>query len=241
MLQFVMQEINSIFRNIKVIAFDADDTLWENENFFRAAEQEFYSLMKNFADKDFLEQKLFQKEVGHLGLYGYGIKSFTLSMIETALEVSKHKVSPEIISQIITIGKKMLAYPVRLLDDVEKTLEFLKSKGFFIIVATKGDLIDQERKLKQSGLLKYFNHIEVMTDKQTENYKALFKKLNIVETEFLIIGNSLKSDIIPVVKLGGKAIHIPYHTTWVHEEADKLDLKNLDYLKIKKIGELIKF
>jgi len=227
------------FPNIKVIAFDADDTLWENENFFREAEQEFYALMENYADKDFLEQKLFQTEIGHLSLYGYGIKSFILSMIETALKVSKNEVSQEIILEILQIGKRMLNHPVRLLKGVESTLKLLSEKNYRLVVATKGDLLDQERKLKQSGLQKYFHHIEVMTDKQGSNYKSLFQNLAVKPSEFLMIGNSLKSDILPILKLGGQAIHIPYHTTWVHESLNEEDLKQHQYFKLESLEGLI--
>lgn len=227
------------YKKIKVIAFDADDTLWENENFFREAEQEFYKLLKDYADVDFLEQKLFQTEIGHIGIYGYGIKSFILSMIETALKVSKNQVSQEHIAEIIQIGKRMLAYPVRLLAEVENTLQYLQKQNYQLIVATKGDLLDQERKLKQSGLLHYFHHIEVMTEKKEENYKSLLTRLDIRPNEFLMIGNSLKSDVIPVLKLGGQAIHVPYHTTWVHEEVDESIMSNYKYPTIKNLGEII--
>ena len=227
------------YKKIKVIAFDADDTLWENENFFREAEQEFYKLLKDYADVDFLEQKLFQTEIRHISIYGYGIKSFILSMIETALKVSKNQVSQEHIAEIIQIGKRMLAYPVHLLAEAETTLQYLQKQNYQLIVATKGDLLDQERKLKQSGLLHYFHHIEVMTEKKEENYKSLLIRLDIRAEEFLMIGNSLKSDVIPVLKLGGEAIHIPYHTTWVHEEVDKSIISNYKYPTLKNLGEII--
>lgn len=226
------------YNKIKVIAFDADDTLWENENFFREAEQEFYSLMKGYADASFLEQKLFQTEISHLSLYGYGIKSFILSMIETALKVSKNEVSQDIIAEIIQIGKRMLKHPVRLLEGVETSLKYLSEQDYLLVVATKGDLLDQERKLKQSGLLDYFHHIEVMTDKKDANYRALLRHLNIEPSQFLMIGNSLKSDILPVLELGGQAIYIPYHTTWVHESLQKDDLKNYEYLTLESLEDL---
>ncbi len=226
------------YSKIKVIAFDADDTLWENENFFREAEQEFYSLMKNYADASFLEQKLFQTEIGHLSLYGYGIKSFILSMIETALKVSKNELSQDIIAEIIQIGKRMLKHPVRLLEGVESSLKYLSEQGYILVVATKGDLLDQERKLKQSGLLDYFHHIEVMTDKQDVNYRTLLKHLNIEPSQLLMVGNSLKSDILPVIKLGAQAIHIPYHTTWVHEELAKTELSRYQYLELGSLLEI---
>lgn len=226
------------YSKIKVIAFDADDTLWENENFFRDAEQEFYSLMKDYADASFLEQKLFQTEISHLSLYGYGIKSFILSMIETALKVSKNEVSQDIIAEIIQIGKRMLKHPVRLLEGVETSLKYLSEQDYLLVVATKGDLLDQERKLKQSRLLDYFHHIEVMTDKKDANYRALLRHLNIEPSQFLMIGNSLKSDILPVLELGGQAIYIPYHTTWVHESLQKDDLKNYEYLTLESLEDL---
>lgn len=227
------------FEKIKVIAFDADDTLWENENFFRDAEKEFYLLLDQYGKADFLEQKLFRTEVGHLGLYGYGIKSFILSMIETALTVSKHKVSGEIINQILLIGKRMLAHPVLILPEVENCLKYFQSQNYQLILATKGDILDQERKLKQSGLSSYFHQIEVMTEKKTENYQSLFDRLNTKAEEFLMIGNSLKSDVIPVIELGGQAIYVPYRTTWSHESVKDSELIGLDYLHIKSLGELI--
>ena len=226
-------------KNIKTIAFDADDTLWENENFFRDAEKEYYYLMKEFANKETLEKALYKTEIGHLNLYGYGIKSFILSMIESALEISKHQVSPEIISKIIEIGKKMLKHPIRLLKNVEETLTYFKSKNIKLIIATKGDLIDQESKLKQSGLAHYFDHIEIMTDKKINNYLELLKQLNIKPLEFVMIGNSLKSDIIPVTEIEGKAIHIPYHTTWMHEEAEKQSISPELFMEIKSLQELL--
>ena len=166
----------SFFDNIKTIAFDADDTLWENENFFREAEEEYYYLMKEFGKKDELEKALYKTEIGHLNLYGYGIKSFILSMIESALEISKHQVSPKIISEIVEIGKNMLNHPVRLLKNVEETLTYFKSKNIKLIIVTKGDLIDQERKLRKSSLAHYFDHIEIMSDKKTDNYTKLLNR-----------------------------------------------------------------
>lgn len=227
------------FENIKIVAFDADDTLWENENFFRDAEKEFYQLLREYGNPQFLEQKLFRTEVGHLSLYGYAIKSFILSMIETALSVSKNQVSSEITNQILLIGKRMLAHPVLLLPEVENCLKHFQLQDYQIILATKGDILDQERKLKQSGLSSYFHHIEVMTEKKTENYQSLFDRLNAKAEEFLMIGNSLKSDVIPVIELGGQAIHVPYRTTWSHESVKDSELIGLDYLQIKSLGELI--
>jgi putative hydrolase of the HAD superfamily len=205
--------------NIHTIAFDADDTLWVNETFFRDAEDEVCKLLSPYIDYESCQQRLFEMEMRNLSLYGYGIKPFTLSLIECAQEVSEGKVTNEIIASIIDIGKEMLNAPVDLIDGIEEVLEKLSDK-YKLVVATKGDLLDQERKLEKSGLSKYFHHIEVMSDKQPANYLKLVKHLDIDPTSFLMIGNSLKSDVLPVLEIGGHAFHIPFHTTWAHEQVD---------------------
>ncbi len=205
------------YKNIKVIAFDADDTLWVNETYYREAEDQFMRLLAEYETKNTIDQELFKTEMKNLSLYGYGIKSFILSMIETALELSNYTVTPRIIEKIIGIGKAMLEKPLELLDDVEFTLKTLKPK-YKLILATKGDLLDQERKLKKSGLMQYFHHIEILSDKKTDNYRQLLSRLEIRNSEFLMVGNSLKSDILPLLEIGAQAIHIPFHTTWIHEE-----------------------
>ena len=204
------------YSNIKVIAFDADDTLWINETYYREGENKFYKLMSAYETENKLDQELFKKEMENLHLYGYGIKSFMLSMIESALELSNYKLNPKIIEEVINIGKDMLEKPIELLDGVEETLQTLNPK-YRIILATKGDLLDQERKLEKSGLEKYFHHIEILSEKKKENYKKLIKHLDIAPSEFLMIGNSLKSDVLPLIEIGAHAIHIPFHTTWAYE------------------------
>ncbi|MEZ4840815.1 MAG: HAD family hydrolase [Flavobacteriaceae bacterium] len=204
------------YSNIKVIAFDADDTLWINETYYREGENKFYKLMSAYETENKLDQELFKKEMENLPLYGYGIKSFMLSMIESALELSNYKINPKIIEEVINIGKDMLEKPIELLEGVEETLQTLNSK-YRIILATKGDLLDQERKLEKSGLEKYFHHIEILSEKKRENYKKLIKHLDIAPSEFLMIGNSLKSDVLPLIEIGAHAIHIPFHTTWAYE------------------------
>ncbi len=205
--------------NIKVIAFDADDTLWVNEPYFQETEEKFCELLAPYLSKHTLSQELFKTEIGNLRLYGYGIKGYILSMIEAALQISNHTISNEVISKIIQYGKELLEHPIELLDGVEETLEALKGK-YKLVVATKGDLLDQRRKLHNSGLGKYFHHIEVMSDKQEIDYQDLLKRLEIEASEFLMVGNSLKSDVLPVLGIGGHAIHIPFHTTWAHEKID---------------------
>ncbi|WP_298324027.1 HAD family hydrolase [uncultured Dokdonia sp.] len=205
--------------NIHTIAFDADDTLWVNETFFRDAEDEVCKLLSPYIDYESCQKRLFEMEMRNLSLYGYGIKPFTLSLIECAQEVSEGNVTNEIIASIIDIGKEMLNAPVDLIDGIEEVLDQLSDK-YKLVVATKGDLLDQERKLEKSGLSKYFHHIEVMSDKQPVNYLKLVKHLDISPDTFLMIGNSLKSDVLPVLEIGGHAFHIPFHTTWAHEQVD---------------------
>jgi putative hydrolase of the HAD superfamily len=205
--------------NIKVIAFDADDTLWVNEPYFQETEEKFCELLAPYLSRHTLSQELFKTEIANLRLYGYGIKGYILSMIEAALQISNNTISNEIIAKIILYGKELLEKPIELLDGVEEVLEILNPQ-YKIVVATKGDLLDQRRKLHNSGLGKYFHHIEVMSDKQEVDYSDLVKRLDIHPSEFLMIGNSLKSDVLPVLGIGGHAIHIPFHTTWAHEKID---------------------
>ncbi len=224
--------------NIKVISFDADDTLWVNEPFYRETEAEFCKILSKFHSEDFVNQQLLNMEFRNLDLYGYGAKGFVLSLLETALRITDNKISQKKIGQIIDLGKQLLNKPIELLDGVIETLQYLSTKDYKLIVATKGDLLDQERKLKNSNLEKYFHHIEVMTDKKTENYLSLIKHLDIKPQEFLMIGNSLRSDILPVLEIGGQAIHIPFHTTWVHEEVEENDLRKFNFTRIESISAL---
>jgi putative hydrolase of the HAD superfamily len=205
--------------NLKVIAFDADDTLFVNEPYFQEVEQKFCALLSDYLSQQGLSQELFRVEIENLDLYGYGIKGYTLSMIEAAMKISNKTISIDIVEKIIDYGKELLQKPIVLLDGVEETLAALQGK-YKLIVATKGDLKDQQSKLHRSGLGHYFHHIEVMADKQELNYEKLLKRLEIAPEEFFMIGNSLKSDVLPVLAIGGYAVHVPYHTTWAHERVD---------------------
>ena len=229
-----------MYKNVKVVAFDADDTLWVNETYFREAEHEFAKLLSSFETENKIDQELFQTEIKNLEMYGYGIKGFVLSMIECALELSNKDVQGQVIEKIIDIGKEMLTKPIDLLDGVEEVLSSLHGK-YRLIVATKGDLLDQERKLENSGLLKYFHHIEVMSEKKEGDYEKLLGHLDIKSSELLMIGNSLKSDVLPLVNVGAEAIHVPFHTTWVHEEVTKQDALNSEYKTIQKITDILEF
>ena len=191
-------EVN--YQNIKVIGFDADDTLWVNETYFREAEKKFTNLLSQYETPNKIDQELFRMEMDNLPLYGYGVKAFTLSMVESALELSNYNISTKTIEAILNIGKDMLNKPVKLLEGVEEVLKVL-SKKYRLILATKGDLLDQEQKLEKSGLTDYFHHIEVLSDKKEANYSKLLNHLDINPSEFLMIGNSLKSDILPLVNI----------------------------------------
>ena len=205
--------------NIKVIAFDADDTLWINEPFFQETEKKFYDLMGDYLPEHSIAKELFKIEIDNLDVYGYGINAYILSMIEAALRISENTISIEAIGKIIEYGKEMLEKPVELLEGVEEALKALHGK-YKLVVATKGDLKDQHRKLHDSGLGHYFHHIEVMSDKKQIDYQKMLKRLEVEPSEFLMIGNSLKSDVLPVLEIGGHACHIPFHTTWLHEQID---------------------
>jgi len=205
---------------IEVIGFDADDTLWVNEPYYREAESKFVKLVSGYGVGGDIAASLFNTEMANLELYGYGIKAFMLSLVECAIDLTGGSVTASTISEIIGIGKGMLQRPIELLDGVKKVLEDLAPK-YKLIVATKGDLLDQESKMKRSGISSFFHHIEVMSDKRDENYIQLLRHLEIEPSGFLMIGNSMKSDIIPVLNLGAMAIHIPFHTTWEHEEVDE--------------------
>lgn len=203
--------------NPKIIAFDADDTLWHNEPYFDEAQERFCQLFQDYASSQEILGLILNHQVKNLPLYGFGIKAFTLSMIETALQLTQHKISGKGIDQIITIGKDLLQKPVELLPNVEDVLKQLQGK-YKLVVATKGDLKDQHRKLHDSGIGHYFHHIEVLSDKTELDYEKMFGRLDCKAEDFLMIGNSLKSDVLPVLNLGGFAIHVPYHTTWEYEK-----------------------
>ena len=225
--------------NIKVIAFDADDTLWVNEPYFKEIEEKFCDLLEDYLPRHTLVKELFKTEIDNLALYGYGVKGFMLSMIETALRVTNNTLNIEVIEKALGYGKELLQKDIELLDGVEDVLKAVKGK-YKLVVATKGDLLDQERKLKKSGLEHYFHHIEVMSDKQEADYLSLIKHLDIEPSQFLMLGNSLKSDVLPVLAIGGHAVHIPYHTTWAHEHVEhKVEHENFRH--VTHINEVLSF
>ncbi|MET4138323.1 HAD family hydrolase [Pedobacter sp. UYP1] len=227
-----------IKNQIQVIAFDADDTLWVNEPYFQQTELAFCQLLEAYLPVQEVSQELFKTEMKNLTLYGYGVKGFMLCMIETLSRVSNDSASILLVNKVIELGQALLQQPVNLLDGAEEVLRQLKS-DFRLVVATKGDLLDQERKLRKSGLQNYFHHIEIMSDKQTGDYQKLLKHLDCNPENFLMLGNSIKSDILPVLELGGYAAHIPYHTTWAHEQITD-SIAHPNFLPLNTMTEIIK-
>ena len=222
----------------KVIAFDADDTLWVNEPYFREAEDQFAKLLSIYETENKIQQELYKVITGNIPLYGYGVKSCILSMIQCATELSNNQLPAKITQQILNIGKEMLSKPIELLPGIEEVLKVL-SKKYTLIVLTKGDLLDQEKKLERSGLLKYFHHVEVMSEKNPEGYQRILKHLDIAPKDFLMIGNSLKSDVLPVLNIGAEAIHIPFHSIWQFEIVDQNRLEDQQYKTLSSVKKLL--
>lgn len=219
---------------IKVIAFDADDTLWINEPIFQETEKKFCDMLEDFLPHHTVSRELLAVEIQNVPYYGYGVKSFMLSMIESAIKISAGTIGVETIQKIIDLGKEMLDKPVENIEGVEQVLQALNGK-YKLVMATKGDLLDQEKKLIKSGLEKYFHHTEIVSEKKEPEYRKLIKHLDIEPSEFLMIGNSIKSDILPVLNIGGHAYHVPYHTTWEYEKVEK----NIDHPNFRQLEKII--
>ena len=223
---------------IDVIAFDADDTLWHNESLFSMTQEKFAALLAPHCEPETVEQRLYQTELRNLQYYGYGIKSFTLSMIETAIDLSGGEIRGGEIQEIINFARWMLKEPIQLLDGVAETINQLADK-FRLMVITKGDLFDQETKIARSGLGNYFFAVEVVSEKNAEVYRTLLAKHGIEPSRFLMVGNSLPSDVLPVVEIGGQAVHIPYHVTWQHETVVPHQLERDGYIELDHSGQLV--
>lgn len=205
---------------ITTIGFDADDTLWQNERFFRLTEDRFQALLADHADPDHLAERLLATERRNLKLYGFGAKGFTLSMIETAVAVADDDLPAKVVAEILALGRDMLEHPVEPLAGVADTLERLRSAGHRLVVITKGDLLDQEQKLARSGLGELFDAVEIVSEKTPETYARIFGRFGAGEGEAVMIGNSAKSDILPALAAGHWGFHIPYHLTWAAERAE---------------------
>ena len=220
-----------------VIAFDADDTLWHNETLYVSTQEKFKKLLARYHPEEWIDKHLYETEMRNLEFYGYGIKSFTLSMIETAIELSEGRINGHEVKNILEFGREMMANPVEVLDDAEGVLHKLSS-SYTLMLITKGDLIDQKSKLFRSGLESYFDHVEIVSNKSTETYAAVLGKHLIKPDRFLMVGNSMRSDILPVIAAGGQAVYIPYHVTWVHETVREEETSQHDYYQLQGIDQL---
>lgn len=206
---------------IEAIGLDADDTLWENETFFRVTEGEFVALLGEYADGADIASRLLDVERANLARYGFGIKGFMLSMVQTAIELTDGRIDGRAIGRILELGQEMLAHPVDLLPGVPEALDALA--GHRLILITKGDLIDQERKIAASGLAERFDAVEILADKSPETYSRVLFRAGVAPEDFVMVGNSMKSDVLPVVELGGHGVLIPHAMTWAIEHADAPD------------------
>jgi putative hydrolase of the HAD superfamily len=220
-----------------VIGFDADDTLWHNESIFEKTHERYRALLSQYHDADTVDRTLFATEMRNLELYGYGVKGFTLSAIETAIQLTAGKIRADEIQHLIELGRDMLAHPVDLLDGVIETLSTL-STNHRLIVITKGDLRDQERKLEKSGLAAHFEKVEIVSEKNEATYSGIFRRHAITAKRFLMVGNSLKSDILPVLTLGGAGAYVPYHLTWAAERVEEVPPVQGRLFRLKTLREL---
>jgi putative hydrolase of the HAD superfamily len=220
-----------------VVAFDADDTLWHNEILYANVQERFKRLLSPYSDAEAVEAQLYEIEMRNLASYGYGIKAFALSMIETAIELSCGRIAASQVSQIIGFAKEMLAAEVTLFEHAERTVIQL-SKTYPLMLITKGDLLDQRRKLVRSGLEEYFFRVEVVADKTSDIYQALLKERGIAPQHFVMIGNSLRSDILPVVSIGATAIYVPQDLTWAHEAEVGQEPETGLYHQVEHLGQV---
>ena len=205
---------------IRVIGLDADDTLWHNESVFERVHQRYRALLSQYHDAPTVDQALIETERRNLSLYGYGVKGFTLSAIETAIELTAGKIGTDEIRSILASGREMLAHPVELFEGVRETMAALAG-NYRLILITKGDLLHQQSKLEKSGLAAHFQHIEIVSEKNPETYACILKRLAIAPSTFLMVGDSLKSDILPVLQIGGSAVHIPHCLQWELDQTDQ--------------------
>jgi putative hydrolase of the HAD superfamily len=223
--------------SITVVGLDGDDTLWHNETRFNLTQGELRELLnRHVADAD-VDRRLFEIEMKNLAVYGYGVKSFTLSMIETAIQLTEGRILATDLEVILGWGKRMLMQPTELLDGVEPALREL-SERYDLLLITKGDLFDQESKLARSGLADLFLGVEIVSEKNVSSYRAILSRRGIKAEEFVMVGNSLRSDIVPVLELGARAVHIPYHVTWHHEQVPEESLPKSGWYRLERIGDL---
>lgn len=201
------------------IGFDGDDTLWHNESLFSMTQDRFRALLAHAVEPADLDRRLLDTERANLRFYGYGIKGFVLSMIETAIDVTDAQVDPRALRSLVEFGKAMLEHPVELLPGVAEVVAALSTR-YRLLLITKGDLFDQESKVARSGLAERFAAVEIVSEKDPDTYRRILERHGVEPSRFVMVGNSVRSDILPVLAIGGHAVHVPYHLTWAHEHAD---------------------
>lgn len=221
---------------LKIIAFDADDTLWHNEHLYQAAQTGFKTLLAQYHRPEWVDERLFQTEMRNIEHYGYGIKSFTLSMVETAIELTEGRITGADIQTVLNLGKAMLTAEIQLIEHVSDIVAQLAATHTLVVI-TKGDLRDQEDKIARSGLASHFTHVEIVSDKSARTYQRLMDKYGSAPDQFLMVGNSLRSDILPVLELGATAVYIPHQLTWAHEHAER-PVGHAGYYEMENIGLL---
>ena len=220
-----------------VVALDADDTLWHNETLFTATQTRFRELLAPYHDIEHIDRRLYETETRNLQHFGYGVKGFTLSMIETAIELTEGRVAGAEVQRIIDLGREMLRAPVELLDGVAETVAALAAT-YRIVLVTKGDLFDQESKLARSRVGDRFSAVEIVSEKDARTYAAVMARQRVEPARFVMVGNSLRSDVLPVLEAGGAAVHIPYHVTWLHEQVDEAALAGKVFAQLESIRDL---
>jgi putative hydrolase of the HAD superfamily len=221
---------------ITTVALDADDTLWHNESIFHLTQAQYVDLLKDYGEPDHMKARLLEVELRNLALYGYGVKSFTLSMIETAIDLTRGAVPAKTIAAIMDLGRAMLEHPVEPLPGVAETLTALKD-GYKLVMVTKGDLLNQEQKLARSGLGEHFHAIEIVSEKNAGTYRRVVARQGVRPEATVMIGNSMKSDVLPALEAGLWGVHIPYHITWTHEHAEE-PTESPRFAKLETIAEV---
>lgn len=219
------------------LAFDADDTLWHSERLYAEMQGRFANMLSTYHEPEWIHDRLYETENKNIKHFGYGIKAFSLSLIETAIELTEGRISSREIQGIVDWSKEMLTAGVELLPHVREVISHLSAR-YPLMIITKGDLLDQETKIRKSGLAPFFQQIEIVSSKSMEGYQALLGKYNISPSRFIMIGNSIPSDILPVLELGGRAVHIPYEITWLHETAEPPAHGRAGFFQLTGIDEL---
>jgi putative hydrolase of the HAD superfamily len=203
--------------SIKLVGFDGDDTLWRSEDYYREAQARFEEMLAKYVDIDDVHERLYAVEKRNLALFGYGVKGMSLSMLEAAYEISGGRISADDMHRIVLLAKELLRHPVELIPGIREAVAEIAA-DFPVVLVTKGDLFHQEAKVRESGLVDAFGRIEIVSEKDAATYARLFREFGVDPDEFLMVGNSLRSDIVPVLALGGWGVHMPYHVTWAHEQ-----------------------